>query len=143
MPANTEVWQFQYSFAQNAGGQGNFEVRNGNGGGIIVNSNAARGATWYAMPFNQRVTSLIAFADRLCCENASTTISQVRTRQFGARQVEMSVAEYSARNRAVNAQNNYWGQFPVVLGDRIREARANSVNFDGFQIQAYNAVGPR
>jgi hypothetical protein len=95
------------------------------------------------VPFGSRVTSLVAFADRSCCENATTTITQVRTRQFGARQIEMSVAEFSARNRPIIAQNNYWGQFPVVLGDRIREGRANSVNFDGFQLQAYNAVGPR
>ncbi len=143
VPANTEVWQFNYTFSQNAGGQGNFEVRNGAGGGAIVSAAAARPATWYSVPFGSRVTSLVAYADRSCCENATTTINQVRTRQFGARQVEMSVAEFSARNRPIIAQNNYWGQFPVVLGDRIREGRANSVNFDGFQIQAYNAVGPR
>jgi len=31
----------------------------------------------------------------------------------------------------------------VVLGDRIREGRASSVNFDGFALQALDAVGPR
>ena len=142
MPAGTEAWQVEYSVAIDAGGSGGGEVRNGANGASLnaVNGNVSG---WLNLPTATRVTSLIAYANRDCCGNVTTSLRQVRTRQAGIRQVELSVAEYSARVRPILAQNNYWGQFPVVLGDRIREGRAGSVNFDGFALQALDAVGPR
>ncbi|MCK6575684.1 Ig-like domain-containing protein, partial [Myxococcota bacterium] len=141
IPAGFDAFQASISYTAGDVGQGRL-INAGNNANLATYN--ATISTWLNFDNQAGITSMKVAARRdACCGTHTMTLNELRGWRRGVRQVELSVAEYSARARPIDARNNYWGQFPVVLGDRIREARANSVNFDGFVNRAFADVGPR
>ncbi len=139
--APTEAFQAYISFNEVESGQG--YLRNGLTNAALASYSSST-STWVSLDGFPGVTSIRVGATRLsCCNPASMTLSTLRTRLRGVRQVEFSGGDFSPRPAPFNLRGNYWGIFPVAIGGRIRESRANSIDFSGFVNNAIVGTGPR